>query len=571
MPNRNIETSNSNLIARGFKLLLDTRQKSPTLVLWKSNTSVLSLIENCFMPKEPKRHAKILLVVGVTMAMLPCCITHAQNFHCSGSIQSCINVAAAAGGGNVILDDKTYFITQTIIPKSNVNLIGRGSGSVITWAPSVADTINAPMIEDDGTTALINVGFSNFRMQGTVDTTDLDDRDRGDHMAIFFDGPGDPADASSLRHNNIMIANLEVSQFGGIGIHIKGSRNVTCFDLDMYDNGWFPSDLLHNLYFLRVRDSSVIQTDPAKGFRASPSGHGLRMSRLENAYFEGLVVEDNADHGIHMDNVVNLRGYDITSRNNCQNPLGACGNIRAYNDDRDFDFSLSQPRNPYYFADIQAPYANHTVPGVIEAEAFDIGGSTFAYNDTSSGNSFGVAANGDPIFRNTDVDVVELNTGNYKVGYIADGEWLEYTADLQEGSYRVDFFASSDRATGGQVEVEIGGTSHGTAIIPSTGSWNNFQTFSLDDVTIENDSTLVIRLNFGGAGFDLDRFEFVQLSGPAVTKGDINLDGFVNFLDIAPLITILSSNGFQAEADCDCNGVVDFLDISPFITILTGG
>ena len=527
------------------------------------------------MRNELKRHSKILLLIGAVMTMLPCCSANAQNFYCtdtirSSAIQNCINAAAAAGGGNVILEEQTYFITQTIIPRSNVNLIGRGSGSVITWAPSVADTINAPMIGDDGTTALINVGFSNFRLQGTVDTTDLTDRDRFDHMGIYFDGPGDPADASSLRHQNIAIANLEISQFGGNGIHIKGSNNVTFLDMDMYDNGWHTVDLFHNLYLLRVRNASMIQTKPEAGFRDSPSGHGLRLSRVENAYLEGLVVEQNADHGIHMNDIVNMEGYDISSRNNRQNPMGTSAQIRCYGDPCDFDFGLSNRQSPYYFADVQAPYANHTVPGVIQAEAFDLGGSTFAYNDTTSGNSFGVAANGDPILRNSDVDLVEITAGNYKVGFIAEGEWLEYTADLEEGSYRVDFLASSNRATGGVVEVEIDGTSYGTTVIPSTGNWNNYRTFSLDDVTIENNSTSVIRLNFSGAGLDLDSFEFVRLAGGPVLKGDVNLDGVVNFADIPAFIAVLQSGEFQAAADCSCDTVVDFADIPAFIAILSG-
>ena len=55
------------------------------------------------------------------------------------------------------------------------------------------------------------------------------------------------------------------------------------------------------------------------------------------------------------------------------------------------------------------------------------------------------------------------------------------------------------------------------------------------------------------------------------SKGDVSRDGFVNFMDIAPMIALLTSSGFQVEADCDCNGVVNFFDISPFINILTGG
>ena len=53
--------------------------------------------------------------------------------------------------------------------------------------------------------------------------------------------------------------------------------------------------------------------------------------------------------------------------------------------------------------------------------------------------------------------------------------------------------------------------------------------------------------------------------------GDVNLDNAVDFLDIAPFITRLVDEEFQAEADIDGSGTVDFLDIAPFIAILTGG
>ena len=56
----------------------------------------------------------------------------------------------------------------------------------------------------------------------------------------------------------------------------------------------------------------------------------------------------------------------------------------------------------------------------------------------------------------------------------------------------------------------------------------------------------------------------------ALLKGDVNLDGGVNFLDISPFIGVLSAGGFQAQADVNCDGVVNFLDISPFISILAG-
>ena len=52
--------------------------------------------------------------------------------------------------------------------------------------------------------------------------------------------------------------------------------------------------------------------------------------------------------------------------------------------------------------------------------------------------------------------------------------------------------------------------------------------------------------------------------------GDVNRDGSVNFLDISPFISVLSTGDFQAEADVNQSGAVDFLDISPFIEILVG-
>ena len=61
----------------------------------------------------------------------------------------------------------------------------------------------------------------------------------------------------------------------------------------------------------------------------------------------------------------------------------------------------------------------------------------------------------------------------------------------------------------------------------------------------------------------------VQLEVVGTLLGDINRDGVVNFLDIAPFITLISTGVFSSEADIDGNGAVNFLDISPFIALLT--
>ena len=61
-----------------------------------------------------------------------------------------------------------------------------------------------------------------------------------------------------------------------------------------------------------------------------------------------------------------------------------------------------------------------------------------------------------------------------------------------------------------------------------------------------------------------------DLGLPVVLLGDCDQDGDVDFLDIAPFISILSTNAFLEEADINQDGAVTFLDIAGFIAILAG-
>ena len=54
-----------------------------------------------------------------------------------------------------------------------------------------------------------------------------------------------------------------------------------------------------------------------------------------------------------------------------------------------------------------------------------------------------------------------------------------------------------------------------------------------------------------------------------IVLGDVDLDGAVNFLDIASFIALLQAGEYQAEADINQNDVVNFSDIPLFIDILT--
>lgn len=79
-------------------------------------------------------------------------------------------------------------------------------------------------------------------------------------------------------------------------------------------------------------------------------------------------------------------------------------------------------------------------------------------------------------------------------------------------------------------------------------------------------------LSINGNLIDLNTVTFnnsVVTVAAAVVLGDVNMDGSVNFLDIAPFVSVLGSGELQAEADIDQNGLVNFLDIAPFIALLS--
>lgn len=55
-----------------------------------------------------------------------------------------------------------------------------------------------------------------------------------------------------------------------------------------------------------------------------------------------------------------------------------------------------------------------------------------------------------------------------------------------------------------------------------------------------------------------------------ILLGDVNCDGDVNLLDVAPFVDVLTSAGFSDKADINQDGSVDLLDVAPFVSLLAG-
>jgi beta-glucosidase len=162
----------------------------------------------------------------------------------------------------------------------------------------------------------------------------------------------------------------------------------------------------------------------------------------------------------------------------------------------------------------QQPFGNvvNNLPGRVEAENYDTGGESVAYNNTTVGNSGGA-------YRSDDVGI-EATTdigGGYDVGYLNSGEWLEYTVNVPdlEAIYGISVRAAS-LSGGGQLRVRLDGTVLGTIQVPNTGGWQNWQTITLPNLPLSGGTgSRALRLEVINAGFNINWIELdrVQICG----------------------------------------------------------
>ncbi|MGC0939527.1 hypothetical protein WKH32_06350 [Pantoea agglomerans] len=242
-------------------------------------------------------------------------------------LQGCVESAARAGGGIVHLTPQTYFLEKTLELASNVALEGTGPQSVITWSPSVASRINAPLLH---ATAVTHVAIKDVKLVGTIDQRSESQDLRNDQIGLFFDCSGDPTAGEKTSCSDIILQNVEVEDSSD-GIHIKGAEHVTATDLKLHNNGNTLKDYFHNIYLRRVADVRLIQTSKnSGGFYGSPRGHGIRGSHMTNVYMSNLEVYDNADYGIHMDTVFNVRLHSLHVYHNCLSKKQGCVEVKCF-------------------------------------------------------------------------------------------------------------------------------------------------------------------------------------------------------------------------------------------------
>jgi len=149
---------------------------------------------------------------------------------------------------------------------------------------------------------------------------------------------------------------------------------------------------------------------------------------------------------------------------------------------------------------VLSPFSGTPValPGTVNAEKFDNGGEGVAYHDTTAGNNGGQ-------FRTTDVDIENSSEGGFDVGWIAAGEWLNYTVNVtSSGSYTVQFRVASPG--GATFHVGFNGPSAGQWVsvsVPATGGWQNWTNVSVPVTLGAGTQQMTIYFDTGAMNFRL--------------------------------------------------------------------
>jgi hypothetical protein len=162
------------------------------------------------------------------------------------------------------------------------------------------------------------------------------------------------------------------------------------------------------------------------------------------------------------------------------------------------------------------PYMGITakVPGTIRPEAYDAAGSGRSYFDTTKGNTGGT-------FRTDDVDIEPNAAYGFNIGYVADGEWLQYTVDVAAaGDYVMDFAVSSPFDSG-RLRASFGASATGVLPIPNTRGWQNYSTVSAPVTLVAGTQTLRVSFDTGGFNLAAIRLSPVSRTFSVNTGGDL--------------------------------------------------
>mgnify|MGYP004447395749 CR=1 FL=1 len=145
-----------------------------------------------------------------------------------------------------------------------------------------------------------------------------------------------------------------------------------------------------------------------------------------------------------------------------------------------------------------------SIPGVVEAENYDKGGINVAYYDTDRENKGGV-------YREDGVDISEIGTDSFAVGYTMKGEWLEYTVNVEaDDNYYVEALMANGSSSP-KIDLVVDGKD--TCSLTGVGVKNDWDTYSVAKGRLSlEEGEHILRLNILSSYTNIDNIKFFDSS-----------------------------------------------------------
>lgn len=196
----------------------------------------------------------------------------------------------------------------------------------------------------------------------------------------------------------------------------------------------------------------------------------------------------------------------------------------------------------------QIPYSGNPspIPGTIEAghyDKFEGGvGQNISYFDGGQDNQGG--------FRPDEyVDAIVEAPEGATVGWIAGGEWVEYTVDVASaGTYDLSLrFASANGNGGGPFHLEVDGKDLTSDIpISSTGGWSDWESKTVNNIEF-NQGEQILRVAMSDGEFNLGMMTFTRTGDLSYSPPVADAGNNINV--ILPASTTVLDGSLSADPD----------------------
>ena len=218
------------------------------------------------------------------------------------------------------------------------------------------------------------------------------------------------------------------------------------------------------------------------------------------------------------------------------------------------------------------PFRNHVIPGTIAAGDFDLGRCGKAYFDTDIANynvttgtytawNSGWSYRNDGVDIETSVDGVPGSNG-YNVGWTADNEWLQYTADVDSSAaYNVTLRYSAPGSLS-KVKLMLNDADiTGSVTVPSSGGYQTWANLPINDVVLyQGKQKIKVFFEKGGANFGFLGFSLNKKISDVLTKAVsaetyLQTEGIYLTCNKRLIDSTVTSNAFSCTVNGDLVGI----------------